>query len=313
MQVHNNLNNLPAFKNAAITIGTFDGVHTGHVQIIRQLKDEALNNQGESVIITFDPHPRMVVGQQGGDAVKLLNTLDEKIGLLEKQEIDHLVVVPFTLQFSEQDAADYIEHFLATRFHPKTIIIGHDHHFGKGRSGNYKLLEDFADKFGYTVKEIPEQVLNHVIISSTKIRKALTNSDISAANDFLGYDYFMEGEVMEGDKLGRTIGFPTANIHVKDEHKLIPGNGVYVIECSLGKQTELLRGMMNIGFRPTVGGTKRIIEAHLFNFGEVIYGKGVRIYFKRFLRKEIKFSGLESLKEQLHKDKSEALSFFSSI
>jgi len=209
MQVHRDINNLPLFKNAVITIGTFDGVHTGHLQIIKQLREEAKKINGESVIITFDPHPRMVIspspslspvwrGEEKATGIKLLNTLEEKIELLEKQKIDHLVVVPFTKQFSEQSAEGYIKNFLVEKFWPHTVIIGHDHHFGNERKGNYKLLEAYEEEFNFQVKEIPEHVLNQVTISSTKIREALLNCDIETANKYLGYDYFFEGQVVQG-------------------------------------------------------------------------------------------------------------------
>jgi riboflavin kinase/FMN adenylyltransferase len=317
MKVHRDINSLPLFKNAVITIGTFDGVHTGHLQIIRQLKDEATKIGGETVIITFHPHPRMVVQPLPGNdkpGIMLLNTLDEKIALLEKQSIDHLVIVPFDNTFSDQSAEVYIRDFLTAKFHPHTIIIGYDHHFGKGRSGNYKLLEKYGPQFNYQVKEIPEHVLNHVAISSTKIREALLSSKLDAANQYLGYEYFFSGKVMEGDKIGRTIGYPTINLKVNDANKLIPGNGVYAVHLQIkeaGKAffTELphLKGMMNIGYRPTIGGTKKMIEINIFDFERDIYNLDVTIYLKSYIRTEIKFDGLESLKKQLAQDKQQAI------
>jgi riboflavin kinase/FMN adenylyltransferase len=311
MKVHRDINNLPCFQNAVITIGTFDGVHTGHLQIIKQLKDEAAKIKGETVIITFHPHPRMIVqpasvNSTGKPGILLLNTLDEKIALLEKQSIDHLVIVAFDNAFSEQSAGKYITDFLQKKFNPHTIIIGYDHHFGKGREGNYKLLEEYGIRLNYKVKEIPEHILNHVAISSTRIREALLSSNIEAANKYLGYDYFFSGEVVEGDKIGRTIGYPTANVAVKDENKLIPGNGVYAVHLQIKSRDQLLKGMMNIGFRPTVGGTKKIIEINIFDFNENIYNRHVTIIVKKHLRREIKFDGLESLRLQLAKDKNDA-------
>ncbi len=204
MQVHRDINKLPLFENAAITIGTFDGVHSGHLQIIQQLKKEASINEGESVIITFDPHPRMVLNQKKNQApIRLLTTLPEKTELLAKQEIDHLVIVPFTLEFSNQSADEYISDFLVQKFHPKTIIIGYDHRFGNNREGDYHLLEKYQEEYNYKVKEIPEHVLNHVTISSTKIRSALKEGDINTAKDCLGYDYFFEGKVVDGNKAGK--------------------------------------------------------------------------------------------------------------
>ena len=242
MVVHTDIKNLPFFKNAVITIGTFDGVHTGHLQIIHQLKKEAVNINGESVIITFHPHPRMVIdaasqasSRDNYEELKLLNTLPEKIELLQKQNIDHLVIVPFTIAFSEQSAEEYIRDFLVSKFHPHTIITGYDHHFGKNRQGNYKLLEFYQSECNFKVKEIPEHVLHNVIISSTKIRHALEEGDINTANEYLGYSYFFEGKVIEGEKLGRTLGYPTANILITDKNKLVPGNGVYAVEVSINE------------------------------------------------------------------------------
>lgn len=321
MLVHRDITNLPSFKNAAITIGTFDGVHTGHLQIIHQLKKEAEQNNGESVIITFDPHPRMVLNaQKGQPPIKLLNTLSEKIELLNKQGIDHLVIVPFTMEFSNQSAEEYIRDFLVSKFHPKTIIIGYDHHYGKNRTGDYKLLEEYQQELGYKVKEIPVHILHHITISSTKIRHALNESDISTANECLGYDYFFEGRVIDGNKLGRTLGYPTANIYVSDENKLIPENGIYAVLASIGKdENEGFRfqaisdhkGMMSIGTRPTIGGNNVVIEVNIFDFEEDIYNRIIRVYVKQFLRKEEKFNSLEELKEAIANDKIYAMRLLS--
>lgn len=316
MKVHRDLNNLPQFINAAITIGTFDGVHSGHLQIINQLKKEAAINNGESVIITFDPHPRMVLNaQKNQQPIKLLNTLSEKIELLSKQKIDHLVVVPFTIEFSNQSAEEYISKFLVSKFHPKTIIIGYDHHFGKGRSGDYKLLEKYQQEFNYEVKEIPEHVLDHVTISSTKIRQALEAGDIQTANECLGYDYFFEGKIIEGNKLGRTLGYPTANLEIKDPNKLIPVDGIYAVNIGIEKENEdpdpfarepFHQGMMSIGFRPTIGDNKKMIEVNIFDFNENIYGRTARVYVKYFMRNEEKFDNLEELKKQISVDEVNA-------
>lgn len=319
MQVHRDINNLPLFNNAVITIGTFDGVHTGHLQIINQLKKQAEAINGETVIITFHPHPRMVlknpVSTKPGKAfeeIKLLNTLSERTELLKEQKIDHLVIAPFTFAFSEQSAQEYISDFLVSKFHPHTIIIGYDHQFGKNRSGDYKLLENYQEKHNYTVKEIPEHVLHNVIISSTKIRHSLLEGNITDANEALGYSYFFEGKVVDGNKLGRTLGYPTANIEITDNSKLIPCDGVYAVEVSINNdETGLINiahhtGMMNIGIRPTIGGIKRIIEVNIFDFDKSIYNNTIRVHIKNYLRPEIKFSGLEELKIQLAADKKNA-------
>jgi riboflavin kinase/FMN adenylyltransferase len=310
MQVHRSIDNLPVFKNAVITIGTFDGVHNGHRQIINQLITEAKAIGGETVVITFHPHPKMVIANVRQE-IKVLNTLEEKTALLEQYGIDHLVVVPFTDVFAEQPAADYIHHFLVRNFKPHTIIIGYDHRFGKGRQGDYHLLEKEAKTSNYLVKEIPEQVLQNVTISSTRIREALLYGDIDAANSLLGYPYFFSGTVTEGNKLGRTIGYPTANIIVADEHKLIPGNGVYAVKVK-NQKSEIKDpgGMMNIGVRPTVDGTKRVIEVNIFDFDEDIYGDVLTISLVKRLRDEVKFNGLDELKEQLARDKENAIAAF---
>ena len=304
IQVHKDLQQLPAFKKAVITIGTFDGVHLGHQQIIKLLKEEAAAIEGETVIITFYPHPRKIVSQ-GKSAVKNINTLDEKIELLNKRGIDHLAVVAFDDEFANQTAEEYIENFLVKKFCPHTVIIGYDHKFGRNRSGDYHLLEKMGEKFNYKVKEIPQHVLNDVTVSSTKIREALLKGDADTANSFLGYKYFFEGKVVEGNKLGRTIDYPTANLIIEDEEKLIPKNGVYAVLLT-SEKNGLLRGMMNIGLRPTIDGTKRTIEVNIFDFDENIYGHYLRVYLYAFLREETKFDGLDKLKEQLAKDKINA-------
>ena len=316
MQVHKDLSRLPDFHNAVVTIGTFDGVHAGHRKIIEQLQKEATQINGETVIITFHPHPRSVV-KEGQSAVPILTTLPEKIELLDELKINHLVVIPFNEAFASQTAEEYIEAFLYQKFHPHTIIIGYDHKFGKGRSGNYQLLEVYGDKLGFIVKEIPEHVLNEITISSTKIRGALLNHDVTTANRFLSYDYFFEGLVVKGKQLGRTLGYPTANIEVQDKEKLIPGNGIYTVEArlvsdewSVGSKEDIdtLQGMMSIGLNPTVSGTQRTIEVNLFNFNKDIYGQTLRIFLKHYLRAEEKFNGLDALIQQLHKDKTDSLS-----
>jgi riboflavin kinase/FMN adenylyltransferase len=305
IQVHRDLNDLPVFKKAVITIGTFDGVHLGHQQIIKLLKKEAADIGGETIIITFYPHPRKIV-TDGKSDVKILNTLEEKIELLNKKEVGHLVVVAFNGEFANQSAEEYIENFLIKKFHPHTIIIGYDHRFGKNRLGDYHLLEKMGEKFNYYVKEIPEHVLNHVTISSSKIREALLKNDINTANNYLGYKYFFTGKVVEGNKLGRTIGYPTANLIIEDEEKLVPGNGVYAVTLTIGQKERLLKGMTNIGMRPTVDGTKRTIEVNIFDFDEDIYNEYMRVKISAYLREEVKFDGLNQLKDQLAKDKVNA-------
>jgi len=308
IQVHRNLEHLPSFTKAVITIGTFDGVHLGHQQIIRQLKTEAAAINGETVIITFHPHPRKIVA--GRSNVRVLNTLEEKIKLFDEKGVEHVVIIPFDEAFANQSAEEYVSSFLVNKFKPHTIIIGYDHRFGKGRLGDYHLLEDLGRQYSYLVKEIPEHILNEVIISSTKIREALIHGDVETANAFLGYHYFFGGTVVDGNKLGRTIGYPTANIQINDEEKLIPANGVYAVTVELPGSISItkrqLKGMMNIGVRPTINGTRLVIEVNIFDFNEDVYGQAIMIYIHHYLRGETKFNGLEELKKQLAMDKQEA-------
>lgn len=310
MEVYKNIDALPEFKNAVITIGTFDGVHLGHKQIIKQLLKEAREVAGTPVLITFHPHPKQVIASTQ-KPISILNSPEEKYELLHDAGISNIVVVPFTKDFAEQPADNYIKDFLVEKFHPHTIIIGYDHRFGKDRTGDYRLLENEAGKFGYTVKEIPEHVLQNVTISSTKIREALLNGDIETANEFLGYNYFFSGLVIEGNKLGRAIGYPTANLQIADEQKLIPANGVYAVEVKVEGFDKVYKGMMNIGVRPTIDGTNRVTEVNIFDFDETIYGKSVKVFLVKRLRSEIKFNGLDALKEQLAKDKQDTIAALS--
>lgn len=337
MQVHRNIDQLPAFRNAVITIGTFDGVHMGHRQIIDKLKSEARAIHGETVIITFHPHPRKVVSSTIL-GIRLINTLDEKIELLEQMDIDHLVVVPFTEAFANQTAEEYVKNFLISKFHPHTIIIGYDHRFGKERKGNYLLLEKMAAEYNYRLKEIPKHVLDEISISSTRIRESLLEGKIEIADKLLGYEFFFSGTVIHGDKLGRKLGYPTANLKIQDEEKITPGNGIYAVYAEVGSlksevnntnkeaysgfeasshslltsrllsgQHSRMKGMMSIGFRPTVDGKKRVIEVNIFDFNEQIYDRQLKVYVNKYLREEIKFSGLEELVKQIDQDKIESL------
>jgi riboflavin kinase/FMN adenylyltransferase len=305
MHVHRNINSLLQFKNAVVTIGTFDGVHTGHQEIIDHLKQEARSINGETVIITFHPHPRKIVSSKN---IFILNTLLEKIELLESKGVDHLVVVPFDENFAHQTADEYVTNFLFEKFHPHTVIIGYDHRFGRNRQGDYHLLENYGRELGFLVKEIPEHLVHREIVSSTKIREALLAGDVNTANEYLGYNYFFEGTVVEGNKLGRVLGYPTANLEIENEEKLIPGNGIYAVKLEIREQkSEILNGMMSIGVRPTIGISDRTIEVNIFDFDKDIYGKPLRVYVDQYLRPEVKFNNLEELKEQLAKDKIDSL------
>lgn len=309
MQVHTDIKHLPSFRKAVLTIGTFDGVHQGHHQILTQLVSEADRIGGESVIITFDPHPRDVIGKPG-QHIPLLNTLSEKISLLDKAGIGHLVIVPFTAEFGSMEAIDYVEEFLIRSFHPHTVIIGYDHKFGSQRKGDFSLLETYSTKGHFQLKEIPGHIINESSVSSTRIRTALQQGQMQEANMLLGYAYFFHGMVVEGNKLGRTIGFPTANLHIENSHKLIPANGVYVVKIMIPEEgNAVYEGMMNIGIRPTIGGNQRMIEVHIFEFDRDIYGKTLQVEVLQQLRLEKKFDGLEHLKEQLALDRLNARNF----
>ena len=306
MQVHRDIENLPVFRNAVVTIGTFDGVHMGHRQVIDKLKAEAKAIDGETVIITFHPHPRKVVSSTIL-GIRLINTLDEKIELLRQLGINHVVVVPFTDAFANHPAEDYLKDFLIDKFHPHTIIIGYDHRFGRDRQGDYRMLEKNAVKFNYQLREIPKHIMENISISSTNVREAILHSDIATADKLLGYEFFFSGIVVHGNKLGRKLGYPTANLKITDEEKIVPGNGIYAVYAQPEGYTERIKGMMSIGFRPTVDGKKRVIEVNIFDFDKEIYDQTLKVFVKKYLREEIKFDGLEALVKQIDQDKIDSL------
>lgn len=311
MKVHYDLASLPQFKDAIVTMGAFDGVHKGHQQIIQRMKELADNVLGETIIITFHPHPRKVISSVPGE-IKQLSSIKERIHLLEAAGIDHLVIIDFNYNFSNLTAEQYVEDFLYHHFKPNTVIVGYDHHFGKGRNGNIDLLQNMGNRLDFKVEEIQEQLVDNEIISSTLIRNYISEQNITRANDLLGYPYQFEGFVVRGNQLGRTIGYPTANLHINDEEKLIPSNGVYAVKvkgiCTNHKAVE---GMMNIGIRPTVDGQKKVIEVNIFNFDQDIYEQNLTVMVYEFIRGEVKFNGLDALKEQLHQDKITATSILS--
>ncbi|RYY88880.1 MAG: riboflavin biosynthesis protein RibF [Chitinophagaceae bacterium] len=305
MQVHYDLERLPEFRKAVATIGTFDGVHLGHQQILKALKKQAEIVGGETLVITFDPHPRKIV--QGG-SLELITTLAEKASLLESFGIDHLVVVPFTRAFAAQDAEAYVRDFLVGLFHPHTLIIGYDHRFGKDRSGGYELLEKLASTYGYQLIEIPQQLLHSIGISSTKIREALKRSNVAGAEELLGYRFSFEGVVIHGDKIGRTIGYPTANLSYSDEDKIRLGEGVYAAMAVY--EGRRIKGMLSIGKRPTLNDVIERVEINLFDFDEEIYGAILRIEPCAYLRAQEKYASLDELKQQLRKDREASLAAF---
>lgn len=285
-------------SNSVVTIGTFDGVHVGHKKIIKRLVKIADAENLQAIVLTFFPHPRMVV--QNDTNIKMLNTIDEKTKLLEAEGIDHLVVKKFTKEFSRLSAQDYVRDVLVEKLHVKHIIIGYDHHFGRNRTANINDLKAFGEIYDFKVTEISAHEINEVAVSSTKIRSALSDGDLKTANTFLGYNFMLTGTVVNGKGLGKKLDYPTANIKIEEPYKLIPKNGVYVVKAHIEGKTVF--GMMNIGTNPTVDGKNRSIEVHFFDFSKDIYGIQIEIEILERLRDEQKFESLEVLKNQLSKD-----------
>ncbi len=286
-------------------MGTFDGVHIGHRKILERITQNTENGEYESLVLTFFPHPRMVL--QGESDVKLLNTLSEKIDLLEKIGIQNLVIHPFDEAFSRLTAEKFVKTVLVDQFHIQKIIIGHDHRFGRNRTANIDDLIAFGKQHGFEVEQISVQEIDAVSISSTKIRKALLEGNMALSNEFLGYDYFISGTILKGKQLGRTIGFPTANLQIDEKFKLIPRNGVYVVKSTINQKTVF--GMMNIGFNPTVAGENLSIEIHFFDFDGELYDQKISVSLLEYLRPEQKFDSVDLLKEQLEKDRHSALAY----
>ena len=307
MKIYENFVDFQPIAHAVVTIGTFDGVHLGHQKILRRLRVLADQSQGETVLITFWPHPRMVLRPDNHN-IKLLSTFEEKNRLLEEFGVDHLVSIPFTKAFSETSSEEFIHHILIEKIQTKILVIGYDHKFGKGREGGFEHLHANQEKYGFELEEIPREDIDSIGISSTKIRQALEKGDIVSANNFLGRPYALTGKVIQGRQIGRSIGFPTANIEIADPNKLIPDDGAYIVQASV--KGRLVNGMLNIGHRPTLSGLNKTIEVHLFDFESTIYGLEVGIFFLDFLRPEIKFSGLPALKVQLDRDRIKAREFF---
>jgi riboflavin kinase / FMN adenylyltransferase len=310
VKVYHDIYSFPKLPFPIVTTGTFDGVHLGHCTILEKLKSYRLVSGHETVVITFNPHPRLVL-QPDDNKLELLNSLDEKIELLSKQGIDHLLVIPFDKNFAALSSLEFIEQILVKTIGTKKLVIGHDHHFGKNREGSFENLRQSGPQYGFEVEEIPAKDINHVAISSTKIREALHNGDIITANKFLGYQYKMEGVVVKGRQLGDTIGFPTANLEIIGQRKLIPQNGVYAVTVSI--DNSIYQGMMNIGNRPTVETNgERKVEVHILNFSGNLYGKKLQISCVDRIRDEKKFTSLDELKSQLNEDKNQIKSLLSS-
>lgn len=308
MKIHRDLNSFHA-QNPVLTIGTFDGVHLGHRKIIDRLQDLAKTINGESVIFTFDPHPRKVVAPDE-TTLRLLTTLEEKIVLFEQSGINHLIIYPFTKEFSRLTYEEFVEIVLVGQIHTKFLVVGYDHKFGKNRQGDFEFLRKCASRFDFQIEKLDVLLMNEAHISSTKIREAIQKGDFETANAFLGYRFTLHGTVVEGQKLGRKIQFPTANVQASDPDKIIPGYGVYAVQANFRNQT--FHGMLNIGSRPTVNNNadNRSIEVHIFDFASDIYGEQIELVFFKKLREEQKFSSIEILKDQLAKDKTDTLAYF---
>jgi len=305
LKIFNSIDDFYSAKKTIFTLGTFDGVHIGHRKILEKITQNVENEKLESLVLTFFPHPRMVLQDQSG--VKLLNTISEKIELLEKIGIQNLVIHPFDEKFSKLSAEEFVKTVLVDQFHIQKIIIGHDHRFGRNRTANIDDLIAFGKQYDFEVEQISVQEIKEVSISSTKIRKALTEGNMALANDYLGYDYFLTGTILKGKQLGRTIGFPTANLKIAENHKLIPRNGAYIVKSILDNKTVF--GMMNIGFNPTITAENLSIEVHYFGFDADLYHQEIRVSILKYLRPEQKFDSIALLKEQLKKDKKLSLSF----
>jgi riboflavin kinase/FMN adenylyltransferase len=285
-------------KKTIVTIGTFDGVHIGHQKIISQLLNASKNKNETSVLLTFFPHPRMVL--QKDSNIKLINTIDEKINLLEKIGLEELIIHPFNREFSRLTALEFVRDILVHKLNISKLIIGYDHHFGKNREGNFEQLLEYGGMFDFEVEEIPAQNINDISVSSSKIRTALIDGDIERANKYLDYNFMLSGKVVAGNNLGSKINFPTANIHIEQDYKLIPKNGVYIVKSIILSVAYF--GMLNIGNRPTIDGKQQTIEVHFFNFDKNIYEENIQIELLKFIRDEEKFESIEALKNQLIED-----------
>ena len=310
MRVYKDLTTLPDFNNTIITIGSFDGVHTGHQHIITRLKELSDENKSETVVLTFHPHPRSVVYPKD-KTLRLLSSIEEKIELFETYGIDHLVIVPFTIEFSQISPLEYIQDFLVKQFSPSCIVIGYDHRFGLNRAGNIDLLRMHKPDYGYNVIEIPKQDIEEITISSTKIRTALSEGNLEMANLLLNHSYRLSGTVVKGKQLGTELGYPTANLSVEEPLKLIPKDGIYACKIDIGQQC--YEGMLYIGEIPTIETAKKTIEVNIFDFDEDIYGQRISIQVLKFLREDEKFDNLESLKVQLAKDKIDSQAYFAGV
>ena len=305
MKIYHGIDDFTRLNNAVVTSGTFDGVHVGHQKIFSRLDEIAKRTGGETVVLTYWPHPRLVLHPED-DTLKLLNTFEEKALLLKEQGIQNLIRIPFTKEFSQISSEQFIQDILVETIGTKKLVIGYDHHFGKNREGSFSQLKLNGPKYGFDVEEIPRQDIDHVAVSSTKIRHALEQGDITTANHHLGRTYSLTGRVIPGDKIGRLIGFPTANIDVDTRYKLIPMFGIYAV--TVIHEGRKYGGMLYIGYRPTINGTRLNVEVNIFDFNLEIYGQSLTVNFVKLIRNDAKFHDLEALKDQLRKDEIDSKS-----
>ncbi|MBL6660661.1 MAG: bifunctional riboflavin kinase/FAD synthetase [Crocinitomicaceae bacterium] len=313
MRIYKGIDELGAFKNSVVTIGTFDGAHKGHQKILSRLNDRAKETQGESILFTFYPHPRMIVFPENHN-LKLLQTIDEKIESLASFGLDNLIIYPFTKEFSRLTAFEFVRDILVEKLKVKTLVIGYDHQFGRNREGDLAFLKETAKIFDFDVEEISAEEVQEVNVSSTKIRQSLNNGNIERANEFLGRPFLCTGIVVEGKRLGRELGFPTLNIEVNNEHKILPKDGVYAVKVQI--QGQHFKGMMNIGQNPTVQNNaeqEKKLEVHIFDFDKEVYGAEVKVFFQKFVRDEKTFSNLEELKSQLIQDEKSVRIYFNTV
>ncbi len=309
MKIYHTLDDFTRLSYAVVTSGTFDGVHLGHQKILSRLKEIAEKNSGETVVITFWPHPRLVL-RPGDDTLKLMNTFEEKAELLKALGIQHLLRIPFTKEFSQLSSHDFIQTILVEKVGTRKLVIGYDHRFGRNREGSFDELRRNGPEYGFEVEEIPRQEIDNVAISSSKIRRALEAGDVSEARHLAGRPYSITGRIIKGEKLGRTLGFPTANLDIDSHYKLVPAEGIYAVRVL--HAGVYFGGMLYIGNRPTLDGSKRSIEVNIFNFEKEIYGEELKVFFESLLRVDTKFKDLEALKAQLHQDKESALTALNS-
>jgi riboflavin kinase / FMN adenylyltransferase len=304
MKIYYSIDDFHKLTNAVVTSGTFDGVHIGHQKILARLKAVADKINGETVVITYWPHPRLLLKPED-TSLKLLNTFEEKAALLKERGIQHLLRIPFTKEFSHLSSKEFISTILIDKIGTKKLVIGYDHRFGNNREGSFEQLKLSGPTYGFDVEEIAQQDIDHVAISSSKIRKALEEADLATATQLLGRKYSLSGQVVRGDRLGRVLGYPTANIDLDSRFKLIPCDGIYAV--TLNHEHALYKGMLYIGNRPTVNGTKKVIEVNIFDFNKEIYGETLTVFFHELIRLDSKFQDLEALKQQLAKDKEISL------